>query len=560
MAKQRKVYRVGIYVRLSKEDSRSGESVSIEHQKLMLTRHVSDMGWELREIYQDDGFSGTNQNRPAFQRMIADVKSGFINTILIKDLSRLGRNYLEVGNLAEVILPEYGCELISLNEKLDDMMVFRNWFNEQHSKTTSVKIRAGKRASAESGKFHGTYAPYGYKKDLHNRSKLVIDENTAPIVRKIFELRAKGAGFKAIAMQLNDDNIICPKEYYYQCKGGKNPQKSRKVWTSNTIQDILKNEVYIGNLVSGKSGTVSYKNQQQIKKDEDDWIRVKNTHEPIINSELWDIVRAFSSKKYNPKRRNDGNVNLFAGLLHCANCGFRLRGQVGRYTRKDGSEHKYTTYVCSTYTVTGKSGSCTAHAIGEKPLTELVINHIRKFAQLIQHDEEHIACAVSVAKKVDTTSYQGSYISELESHRANINKIDMLIESLYTDKLSGLIPDSLFKRQIQKYEKERVERAQAAKMLEKRIRSIKPVADNTSTWINLMKQYTEIDSIDAETLLLLIDRIIVAEPQQIAGQRVCDVKIVYNHVGDVDELRLEKSTNPFAGESRYSSEKVVTVS
>ena len=152
---------VGIYVRLSKEDMRAGESVSIENQKLMLTKHVKEMGWELRELYVDDGFTGVNQNRPAFQRMMADVKQGYINVVLIKDLSRLGRNYLEVGNLAEVFLPEYGCELISLNEPMDDMMVFRNWFNEQHSKSTSRKVKAAKRVSAENGKYVGAYAPYG---------------------------------------------------------------------------------------------------------------------------------------------------------------------------------------------------------------------------------------------------------------------------------------------------------------------------------------------------------------------------------------------------------------
>jgi len=532
MTKQKKVYKVGIYARLSKEDSRSGESVSIENQKLMLTKHVGEMNWELTEIYQDDGFSGTNQNRPAFQRMIADVKSGFINTILIKDLSRLGRNYLEIGNLTEIILPEYGCELISLNEKLDDMMVFRNWFNEQHSKSTSLKIRDGKRASAESGKFHGTYAPYGYIKDPQNRSRLVIDENTAPIIRKIFDMRAKGMGFKTIAMQLNADNIICPREYYYQCKGSKNPKRTQKIWRGNTIQDILKNEVYIGNLVSGKSGTVSYKNQLQIKKDENDWIRVENTHEPIINIKLWDRVRSLASRKYNPKRRNDGNINLFTGLLYCADCGFRLRGQAGRHTRKDGSEHRYTIYICSTYTSIGKNGGCTAHAIGEKPLSELIINHILKFSRLISYDEERIKRiidAVLSAKKVDITSYQGSYMSELESHQANIEKIDVFIENLYIDKISGLIPDSLFKRQIQKYEKERIERAKTIKALEKRIKSIRTVTNNNDVWIDLINQHTQINNIDIEILLLLIDRIIVGEPLHVNGQRVCNITIVYNH-------------------------------
>jgi len=227
--------RVGVYVRLSKEDSRMGESVSIENQKLMLTKHVQDMGWELISVYQDDGFSGTNQNRPNFQRMLTDVKQGHINVILIKDLSRLGRNYLEVGNLAEIFLPEHGCELISLNEKLDDMMVFRNWFNEMHSRSTSNKVKAGKRASAQNGKYVGTYAPYGLKKDPQNRHKFMIDENTAPIVRRIFEMRGCGTGFRAIAAKLNEDGIISPRDYYYQNKNTKNPTRTSRLWNENTI-------------------------------------------------------------------------------------------------------------------------------------------------------------------------------------------------------------------------------------------------------------------------------------------------------------------------------------
>ncbi|MDR0273722.1 MAG: recombinase family protein, partial [Clostridiales bacterium] len=238
--------RVGAYVRLSKEDSRSGESVSIENQKLLLTKHASEMGWGIREIYQDDGFSGTNQNRPAFRRMIEDVESGYINTIIIKDLSRLGRNYLEVGNLAEVFLPQYGCELISLNEKLDDMMVFRNWFNEQHSKTTSVKVRMGRRISAQSGKFLGAYAPYGYIKDPKNRHKLILDANVAPVVRRIFQMRLEGMGFRAIAAKLNEDGITVPREYYYRQNGKKNPNKSRKLWGETTVKGMMKNEAYIG--------------------------------------------------------------------------------------------------------------------------------------------------------------------------------------------------------------------------------------------------------------------------------------------------------------------------
>jgi len=543
MAKH-KEYKVGVYVRLSKEDSRSGESVSIENQKLMLTKHVKEMGWELREIYQDDGFSGTNQNRPAFQRMIADVQTGFINTILIKDLSRLGRNYLEVGNLAEVFLPEHGCELISLNEKLDDMMVFRNWFNEQHSKSTSVKVRAGKRISAQNGKFVGAYAPYGYKKDPKNRHRLAIDENTAPIVRRIFEMRASGIGFRAIAAQLNDDMIISPREYYYQNLNRKNPTRASRLWNENTIKDMIRNEVYIGNIVSCKTGTVSYKNQKQVRKDKDDWVRAEATHDSLIDLDLWQRVHSFIHKNYKPSRKKHGEPNLFVGLLYCSDCGFKLRGQTERRTRKDGSEYKYVSYMCSTYGRSGK-GACTIHGISEKALVDFVINHIREYAEMVDYDEERIVDDVLSAQGNNSVSYRASYQNELEVHEKQLAKLDTLIESLYADKVSGLVPDSLFKRQILKYEQERSERTQAIEALEKRMNKAEPITDNAVAWARLIKKCVDMETLDAETLRLLIDKIIVNEAQYVDGEKICDIQIVYNYVGEIDALGLgEVVTQP----------------
>ena len=529
--KESKDYKVGAYVRLSKEDStRVGESISIENQKLMLTKHVADNDWELIEIYQDDGFTGTNQKRPAFQRMIADVKSGLINAVLIKDLSRLGRNYLDVGNLAEVFLPEHGCELISLNEKLDDMMVFRNWFNEQHSKSTSTKVRAAKRVSAENGKFLGAYAPYGFKKDPSNRHKLIIDENTAPIVRKIFQMRASSMGFRSIAVQLNDDGIISPRAYYYQQQNRKNPLKNSGAWNKNGVMDIIQNEAYIGNLVSGKSGTISYKNHSQVRKDKEQWIRVEATHEPIIDINIWNKAQSLKKKKYIPGRRTDGEVNLFTGLLYCADCGFKLKGHVERRKRKDESERKTVTYMCSTYARSGKN-ACTIHSINEKALAGLVLDHIRSYARLVDLDEDRMIESIFLAQQSDAAGYKAAYHSEMESHKKQVAKLDLLIESLYEDITFGLIPDSLFKRQIEKYERERTERDQAATNLQKRIdaNAIKPIKNNVETWTKLIKQYIALESLNIEMLHTLIDRIIVSQAQRINGGRACDVKIIYNY-------------------------------
>jgi len=522
--------RVGVYVRLSKEDSRTGESVSIENQKLMLTNYVAEKGWILVDVYQDDGFSGTNQNRPAFQRMMADVESKFINTILIKDLSRLGRNYLEVGNLAEVFLPEHGCELISLNEKLDDMMVFRNWFNEQHSKSTSVKVRAGRRTSAQKGRYMGAYAPYGYKKDA-GTSRLVVDEVTAPIVRRIYQMRLQGIGHRAIAISLNADGIASPREYYYQQTGKKNPKQTRKIWGETSVADIIKNEVYIGNTVSNKIGTMSYKNQKMIKKDEEDWVRVENTHEAIIDKEVWHKLQAFKHKNYRPRTRKDGGTNLYAGFLYCADCGFKLRGHVERKKRADGTERVTNSYICSTYGNNGKN-ACTIHSIAEVALTEILLNHIRSLANAVTVNSESIKNRLLSAKQKGNLSYQSVFENELKAHQAQIDKLDALIESLYADKVSGLVPDSLFKRQIVKYEAERAERMSACELLEKRIGEVKPMTENANEWVSLIQQYANIEAIDKETLFMLIDRIIVSEAKLIGGRRVCDVRIIYNFIGE----------------------------
>lgn len=539
MAKQKKEYLVGVYVRLSNEDTRAGESVSIENQKLMLTKHVREMGWELKEIYQDDGFTGTNQNRPAFQRMIADVKQGFINTILIKDLSRLGRNYLEVGNLAEVFLPEHGCELISLNEKLDDLMVFRNWFNEQHCKTTSQKVRASRRICAENGKFMGAFAPFGFKKNPDNHHQLIIDDNTAPIVRRVFEMRAGGMGFRAIASKLNEDGVVSPREYFYQSKNKRNPTRTNNLWNESSLKEIIRNEVYIGNSVQCKKGTVSYKNSKLIHKPEDEWVRVENTHESIISLELWNTVQTFTHKQYKPRRSKDGTTTLFTGLLECADCGFKLRSSIqhGKYT--DGSEYSRVYYICGNYARSGKT-ACTVHSISERALTQLVTEYIRKHALMVERNEERIIEAILTMQDNESKSYRAAYQSEISAHKKQITKLDLLIENLYNDRVTGVVPEDMFRRYIAKYESERVDRLQSVETLEKRIAAIKQNTDNAKTWTKMIKRYTELEAPDSETLILLIDKIIIGEVEVIGKERVRSVKIVYNYVGNLDGLLDER--------------------
>ena len=444
---------------------------------------------------------------------------------------------MEVGTLAEVSLPKYGCELISLNEPMDDMMVFRNWFNEQHSKSTSRKVKAAKRVSAENGKYIGAYAPYGYLKDPNNRHKLILDNTTAPIVRSIFQMRSKGMGYRAIAEKLNEDKIIPPKGYYYQCKNRKNPLSVHHMWNDSTIKIIISNEAYIGNVVQGKSGSISYKTQKQEKKPQEEWIRAENRHEPLIDRALWDRVQEIGCKKHKPRRGNDGGTYMFTGLLRCADCGYKLRAQVERRKKADGSETKYISYLCCHYSSGGKA-ACTAHIIYENALAELVMDYIRTHAFMVDCNEERIMEAIFTAQNTETTSYRAAYQGELEAHKKQIGKLDLLCDTLVEDRATGVVPEATFKRQIQKYEQDRVERLQAIKTLEQRIKAIRQETDNAETWVRLMKHYKGLETLGAEALLRLIDKIIVSEPQKIGGKRIHDIQIVYKYVGNVDRLGI----------------------
>lgn len=534
MAKQSE-RKVGIYVRLSKEDSRAGESVSIENQKLLLSKHCRDQGWELVEIFQDDGFSGTNQNRPGMQNMFTAVRQGTINTVLIKDLSRLGRNYLEVGNLAEVFLPEHGCELISLNEKLDEMMVFRNWFNEQHSRETSKKVKAVKKMCSQSGKFIGAYAPYGYQKSPDDKHLLVPDEIAAEVVRRIFKLRVDGMGHKAIAQHLNEAGILPPRDYFYSHLNVENPHRSSHSWCTVTVRQILEHEVYIGNMLGSRYGSVSYKSHKLERKDKDEWIRVENTHQPIIDRELWERAQAITELRYHPHKRKDGSVSIFCGVLYCAECGFKMRSSTQRKTRKNGDLYVHTSFSCGTYSRGGNT-VCTPHTIGEEILTQLVTEQIREHARMVECDEQNIVARILEMQNRESTSGKAAAQRELKSHTSRLSMLDKLIEKLYEDRVTGTVPEATFRDLIQKYEGERVSRRETAKELEIRIQSMRESECGVLQWARQIKECTRLETLDTQTLLMLVERIEVSDAAQTGSRPVRDIKILYRFVGDLNEL------------------------
>lgn len=542
-----KTYNVGIYCRLSNDDERDGESVSIENQKLLLQSYVRQMGWNEIDVYIDDGYTGTNFNRPGVQRLIEDAKAKRINLILVKDLSRFGRNYIEIGQYTDYLFPSLGCRFIALNNGIDtesrngstDVMCFLNLFNEFYSRDTSKKVKAVKRACAESGKFMGTYPAYGYKRDPADKHHLVIDEDTAPIVRRIFSMRATGMGFTGIAAQLNEEGIPSPGMLYYQRRGKADPRRVNHKWAGETVKHLIRNEVYIGNMVQGKTGTVSYKNKKLISKPEDEWIRVEGTHEPIISQDVWDTVQGIDQKRVRKNAASDGIRSVFTGLVYCAECGFKMRNHTEKFTYKDGSPGRYSSFICGNYARSGKS-ACTIHTIYENVLEQIVLEDIREKARFAAHDPEMLAQHILRLKDKEAQSHRTSCEQELKAVKTRLDELERLMQSLYEDKYSGTVPQSVFQTLIRKYETERVEKAAALPELERRARSAMESRQDAGRWTEIIRQYTEITKLDESMLFALVDRIEVGEAQKVRGVRVRDVKVYYRYVGNVDDAVAEE--------------------
>ena len=297
----------------------------------------------------------------------------------------------------------------------------------------------------------------------------------------------------------------------------------------------LRNEAYIGNTVQAKVGTVSYKNHKTVRKPKEEWIRSEGTHEPIIGVELWEQAQAIDRKNYKPRKRSDGTTSIFTGLLYCADCGFKMRNQNERREKKDGTEYRYSAFLCGNYARSGKP-ACTTHTINEDDLRELVIKHIRKCARMVECDERRIIGEILARKNTESVSCRAAYTGELKSHRDRLLMLDKLIAKLYEDRLTGAVPEAIFHNLIQKYEQERVSRLQAAENLDSKISAIREDTEGANTWARLIKRYAGLEALDAETLLILVDRIIVSEAQKVNGRRVRDVEIIYNYVGNVDWL------------------------
>ena len=381
----------------------------------------------------------------------------------------------------------------------------------------------------------GTHPPLGYKRDPADKHHFLIDEDTAPIVRRIFSLRASGMTFRRIATMLNEEGVPSPGTFYYQGKGTEDPRRVNHKWAETTVKVLLRNEVYIGNMVQGKCGSLSYKSKKLVSKPKEEWIRVEGTHEPIISREVWDTVVSIDQRKVRKPDTENGNRSIFVGLVYCAKCGFKMQNQVkNSISKRTGQPTRLSYFLCGNYLRSGKT-ACTIHTISEDALYQIVLEDIRAKAQYAAYDRDRLLAKIVRLRDKEQHTRRASYEQELRVTSARVDELGRLMQNLYEDKCSGVVPQTVFQTLMQKYETERAQKSALLPELERKVRDHQEQHREADRWADIIQQYTEITKLDESILFALVDRIEVSEARKLGSVRIQDIKVSYRYVGCVDD-------------------------
>lgn len=495
-------WEIAVYLRLSKEDGDKDESDSISSQRSIITKFIKEKikDGSIVEEYVDDGYTGTNFKRPQFQKMIEDIDSEKINCVIVKDLSRFGRDYIGVGEYLENYFPLNDIRFIAINDGYDTMtstsndefiMPIKNIFNAQYSKDISKKVKSSFRTLQSEGKFVGAFACYGYAKDDEDRHKLIIDEAAAKTVRRIFDMFISGMGKISIARRLNEENIPCPSEYK-KINGMNYTNGQRleltKYWTYSAIHNILTNEMYTGNMVQNKYGRKTVRGKAK-KNDKENWITVKGTHAPIILEEKWNTAQELL-KRNTRQMSFDSNVGAFAGYIYCGDCGRAMSKIVNKYKSKTS-----TTYICGSYKRYG-ADTCTRHAIKLEDLEEIVLNKLNE--QIAKAGEIEYTPGKEKQKQADTKKYE-----------LQLKKIYNLKKSLYEDYKGGLLSEEEYISYKEDYTKEEDMLKGQIAFIEKR----EEKSEKEVKWIKTLLKYKKVNELDREIIAEVLDKIIVKETE-----------------------------------------------
>ena len=523
-----------LYERLSRDDNLEGESYSIGNQKKLLAKVAKEKGYTNLVHFLDDGISGVTMDRPGFVEMIRQLEQGKAAAVFVKDLSRLGRNYIEVGRLTEEFFPNHDIRLVAVSDNIDtaegenELAPIRNLFNEWYARDISKKRRISNKIKGNAGEPMGQ-PPYGYIKDPNDSKHWIVDDEAAQVVRRVYSMTLEGFGTEQIAAQLEKDDVLTPRAYWLT-KGIKRPGKGKQQpptkWNSSTITKILSLQEYCGDILNFKTYSKSYKNKKRIDNDRENWVVFQDVHEAIIERAVYEQVQQ-KRGKIRKRRTNNGEHNMFSGLLVCADCGSNLHF----HFNQGNPEIKY--FNCSNYK--GNRGTCTStHYVRVDFLEEVVLGEIRrltKFASL--YEDEFVKAVIGHSQQAEQTDRKLKE-KELKTLLARDEELDGLFERIYEDNVSGKLSDDRFAKMSRRYEDEQKELAEKIKKLRSEIEKQSSRSMTTDMFIGLVRKYTRARKLTPRMLNELIEKIEVFNAEKIDGVWEQRLRIHYNCVGTIE--------------------------
>lgn len=518
-----------LYCRLSQEDERLGESLSIENQRLMLKKYAEEHRFPNIQFYVDDGFSGADFNRPSFKRMMNDVECGKVGIVIVKDQSRLGRDYLQTGMLMEITFPQYDIRFIAVNDGVDsangvsDFSGIKNYFNDFYARDTSRKIRAVQRAKGERGERVSSATPYGYMRNPKNKKELIPDPETAPVVKRIFEMCASGMGVGKICDVLTKENILAPSVYMFQRTGKRigQPDLSRPYhWAQTTVRAMLSNQEYVGDTVNFKTYSKSNKLKKRLKNAPENILIFRDTHEAIIDRKTFDLVQ----KHYEGRRRPDkhGETDKYAGYLFCGDCGKRL------YLHRA----KENVFACAGHKK--RTTDCTMHYIRESVLDQIVLHNLKTVTAYAREQPEEFYAMAAQNGEAEAKKFYATAEREKAQIKKRIKELDNIIRCLYEDRVTGRITPERYDVMAGGYEQEQAELRQKLQSITERIGQMDMQEKCIQEFMDKAKSYIEMPKLTPELLWVFIRRIEVYEKPE-KYSRTCGNPIIIHYAFQLPE-------------------------
>ena len=535
-----------LYCRLSRDDGTESESNSIGNQKKLLSQKAKEMGLTDTKYYVDDGYTGTNFNRPGFQQLIDDIEIGLVSAVMVKDLSRLGRDYVSVGNYTDSYFPEHNVRFIAVNDAIDsdegesEIAPFKNILNEMYARDISKKIRSSHRLRGSMGE-PLSQPPYGYMKSPENKKKWIIDPEAATVVKSIFKMCLDGKGNETIARELQENKVLIPMAYWRSKglnRGGKKTQTNPYKWCKTTIQKILSQQEYCGDIINFKTYSKSFKNKTRYENSKENWAVFKDVNEPIIDRETFETVQKFISKtKRRAPKKENGERSIFNGLIYCGDCHSKMR----YHTSTSNKEIHY--FTCSDNKVDYRGKCPGRHYVRADALEEVVKLELRRLVEMLEIDESYFAQLLLRKNDEEREKDKKFLESELQKAIARSNKVSQLYEKLYEDNVVGKVSDEWFIELSHKYEKERMDLKAKIADTRHKIEELKNTNSEYGKFISAIRRFMQMDNLTSPLLRELIDHIDIFETEGTGKSRTQRIVIYYRFIGYIELPNTTKQTH-----------------